>query len=215
MVNNIESLIGERFGRLIVIGEVGRTKRMQRLWLCKCDCGNTKILTTGVLKNGAVKSCGCLRSEMVSNKNYRHGMSETKIYKTWKSMKYRCFNSNADEYERYGGRGITICKDWLIFENFCNWAMQNGYDDSLTIDRIDNDGNYEPNNCRWISLRKQMRNKSINRKLTYKGETKCLIEWAEYFEINPSTIRTRIDRYGWPVEKALETPARIKRKDAI
>lgn len=215
MVNNIENLIGERFGRLVVIKEVGRTKRMQRLWLCKCDCGNTKILTTGVLKNGAVKSCGCLRSEMISNKNYKHGMSETRIYKTWKSMKYRCFNSNADEYERYGGRGITVCKDWLKFENFYNWAMENGYDDNLTIDRIDNDGNYEPDNCRWISFREQTRNKSINRKITYKGKTKCLIEWAEYFGINPSTIRMRIDRYGWSVEKALETPARIKRKGTI
>lgn len=194
-------LTGKRFGRLTVIKYLCQSK-----WLCKCDCGNEKIVKSGNLKNGHVKSCGCLNKEISRNKMITHGYSSTRIYKIYIGIKKRCYNKNYSQFYLYGGRGITICDEWKdSFIYFYNWAINNGYKDSLTIDRIDNNGNYEPKNCRWITQKQQNRNTRHNRLITYNNETHCISEWAEIKNLTYSSLQHRLNR-NWTIEKALNTP---------
>ena len=130
------------------------------------------------------------------------GRSKTKLYSVWKTMKYRCSNKNNHKYKNYGGRGIKVCDEWKDYSLFRTWALSNGYQDDLTIDRVDVDGNYEPNNCRWVDMKTQQRNRSNNKLIEYKGETKCLSEWVEITGIGHKTILYRLNS-GWSVEKAL------------
>lgn len=130
------------------------------------------------------------------------GRSKTKLYSVWKTMKYRCSNKNNHKYKNYGGRGIKVCDEWKDYSLFKAWALSNGYRDNLTIDRVDVDGNYEPNNCRWVDMKTQQRNRSNNKLIEYKGETKCLSEWVEITGIGHKTILYRLNN-GWSVEKAL------------
>lgn len=198
-------LTGKRFGRLMVIKRVG-TKHNQCLWECLCDCGKSIDVIGHNLRIGCTKSCGCLRLELLKNSKTKHGYYGTRIYRIYTHMKARCYNSHIPNFERYGGRGIKICDEWLGdngFENFCRWAMSNGYDDSLSIDRIDNDGNYEPSNCRWADLETQANNKSNSCLITFNGETRTMQEWANITGIKRGTIESRINQHGWTVEKAL------------
>lgn len=136
----------------------------------------------------------------------RHGQFGTRIYRIWNGIKSRCQNKNAKDYERYGGRGIAVCEEWQAFEPFYEWAMANGYRDDLSIDRIDNDGNYCPENCRWTTVRKQSRNRRSNRILEYNGVKKCLSEWDESVGAKTrGVVRQRLVR-GWSIEKAVTTP---------
>lgn len=140
--------------------------------------------------------------------NYKHGLKNTRLYRIWLQIKNRCFNSNTDRYRDYGARGITVCDEWRNdFKAFYDWAMNNGYSDELTIDRIDNDGNYEPSNCRWVSVKVQNRNTRSNHLITYKGETRCVADWADITGLSRACICDRI-KYGWSVERILETPLR-------
>ena len=140
--------------------------------------------------------------------NYKHGLKNTRLYRIWLQIKNRCFNSNTNRYRDYGARGITVCDEWRNdFKAFYDWAMNNGYSDELTIDRIDNDGNYEPSNCRWVSVKVQNRNTRSNRLITYKGETHCVADWADITGLSRACICDRI-KYGWSVERTLETPLR-------
>jgi hypothetical protein len=156
-----------RFGRLTVEKDVGRDKRKQVLWLCKCECGH-KITTIGTrLLTRITSSCGCLRKEFAKSTKTKHGLSinlktgkRSRLYNTWKKMKQKCFNPNDPKYPDYGGRGITVCQQWKSdFKAFHDWALSNGYDDKLTIDRTNNDGNYEPGNCRWADKKTQANNR--------------------------------------------------------
>lgn len=197
-------LTGQTFGRLFVVREYGR-QNGHVTWLCQCSCGKTTITCTGDLRQGKTTSCGCYHNEMVANITKSHEMCDTRLYNIWANMVQRCTNKNASGYERYGGRGIQVCKEWMTSKNFIEWALENGYSDELTIDRINVNGNYEPSNCRWATQKVQQNNKSSNHLFTYKGETHTLMEWSEITGINYGTLKNRLCRYNWTIERALTT----------
>lgn len=145
--------------------------------------------------------------------NYKHGLKHTRLYAIWCGIKYRCYNKNHSRYEDYGGRGITVCDQWKNdFKSFYDWAMSNGYSDDLTIDRIDNDGNYEPSNCRWADDLTQANNSRHCHEIEFNGETHSISEWARITGISRTTLNSRIFQYGWTTEEALTRPSRtIKR----
>ena len=204
-------LMGQKFTRLTVIKEAGRDKDKRVIWLCKCDCGNYHKALGKYLRNGNTTSCGCRRLEILKGQTEAtttHHMTNTRIYRIWNKMKHRCNNENDTDYKNYGGRGISVCEEWNDFMPFYEWAMSHGYSDELTIDRIDNNGNYEPSNCRWANHKTQGNNTRRNHYVTYKGETKSTMEWSEEIGINYRTLLQRLNGYHWPVEKAFETPVR-------
>lgn len=180
------------------------------MWLCKCDCGNIIKAASQNLKSGNTKSCGCLNKEIATKVNTKHNMYGTRLYKIWCNMKNRCYNQNVKAYNDYGGRGIKVCDDWLNkengFINFYNWAINNGYKDDLTIDRINNDGNYEPSNCRWATILEQSHNKRNSIKLTYNNETKHISELAKEYGLTRDCLWERLYVLNWNLEKALLTP---------
>lgn len=163
-MSNAKDLTGKRFGRLVVVKRVGSNKKGNSIWECHCDCGNISNVVGYSLTDGKSRSCGCLQKEAVANMNKTckrtHGKKNTRLYRIWNGMKDRCFNKNSPDYNSYGGRGITVCEEWKqSFECFYIWAVSNGYSDSLSIDRINGDGNYEPDNCRWATASEQNRNR--------------------------------------------------------
>lgn len=210
-------LTGQQFGRLIVLERYGYTKDKHITWLCECQCEQkTKVVVSGNhLKRGIIKSCGCLRKECTSQRgknNIKHGQEGTRIYKLWATMKKRCVNPNDVAYKNYGGRGIKICDEWLDFSNFYEWAMNNGYEDTLTIERKDVNGNYCPENCKWATMKEQSNNKRNNHYLEYNGEIKTISQWADKLGISKSTISSRIE-LGWSTEDILTKPVKqYKRK---
>ena len=207
-----ENLIGRKYGYLTVIGDAGRTKKYEHLWLCKCECGNTKITRGNRLKTGSCKSCGCYQKQQVAKANTRHGKSRTKLYKVWSTMIQRCENSNVQEYKNYGQLGISVCSEWHDFETFEKWSMLNGYTEGLTIDRINNQGNYNPRNCRWVSYTVQANNKQSNHLVTIGDETKTISEWCRVYHINDSTVRSRLS-YGWDEVEAITT--KVKKMEVL
>jgi hypothetical protein len=156
-------ITGRTFGRLTVIGNGGRDRWGKRLWHCRCSCGGETLATARNLKIGHTKSCGCWRRDSAVNVKTIHGQSYTRLHGIWSGMLQRCVNPNVKAFSRYGGRGIRVCEDWHSFVKFRDWAVANGYQDDLAIDRIDNDGNYEPTNCRWETYAAQSRNQPQNR----------------------------------------------------
>lgn len=204
-------LTGQRFGRLEVVSQWDNEKR-GAYWLCVCDCGRTTIIRGRSLRSGHTRSCGCIHDELSSlrtiKRNTTHGESDTRLYGIWSDMRKRCENSKHIAFVRYGGRGISVCEEWYDYENFADWAKENGYTDNLTLDRIENDEGYSPTNCRWTTRSVQARNKSNNVVYTYEGKSLTIPEWSELTGINTSTLYSRLTRYGWSVEKALTTPSR-------
>lgn len=199
-------LIGMRFGRLVVIENVTDVGRSR--FLCRCSCGNEKIVRMDHLKQGLVLSCGCFHKEITAERSTKHGMKNTRLYRCWRNMKTRCYNPNGAEFSLYGGRGITVCEEWQTFEPFYEWAMVNGYRDDLSIDRIDNDGNYEPNNCKWSTQKEQALNRSTNVMITYNGITKHISEWDKNIgSAKSGRVRARLNA-GWSIEKAVTTPVK-------
>lgn len=191
-------LTGQKFGRLLVLKYIGNS-----YWLCKCECGNKKNAKAYDLKIGKVQSCGCLNVEKNKKLHTKHGLCNHRLNNIWQSMKQRCYNKNNPKYKNYGGRGITICEEWLDnFINFYNWAMANGYQDDLTIDRINVNGNYEPNNCRFVNNKIQSNNKTTNLYITYNSENHTLKEWSNILNINYYTLHKRITKYKWDIKRA-------------
>jgi hypothetical protein len=210
---NYKDLTGQRFGRLICIKDIGRNRFNEAIWECICDCGNTTNVDSSKLRKGNTRSCGCLQRERARESNFTHGLQFDKdgktnrIYGIWRRMKQRCEDVNSSDYSRYGGRGIKVCDEWLEFLPFYNWAIENGYRDNLSIDRISNEGDYEPSNSRWATRKEQNNNKRNNHLITYNNETKTLTQWAEQIGIAQPTLRRRL-KYGWSVERALTEPVR-------
>lgn len=208
-----KDLIGQKFNKLTVIKRVENhvqpSGQQYAQWLCKCECGNETVVRTTFLIKGRTKSCGCL----VKEKNSTHGLKKSRLYAVWRDIKARCFNPNAVNFKNYGAKGITICDKWRNdFKAFYDWAMDNGYNPKAkkgecTIDRIDVNGNYEPNNCRWVDNITQQNNKRNNRYLTYNGETHTTAEWGRILNISRFTLFARLKK-GWSVEKTLSTPLR-------
>lgn len=193
---------GIKSGRLTVIGFDHKTPTNHVYVKCKCECGNEVVVRASCILRKTTQSCGCLKKDKNREKSTKHGMFSTRIYQIWMGMKRRCYDKKIEAYKWYGGKGIKYDEDWECFENFYKWALENGYDDSLTIDRIDPNGNYCPENCRWISNKEQARNKTSNSVVEYNGEKHCLSEWAEIYGINYETLLTRIRR-GFPFEEVL------------
>lgn len=206
---------GQKFGMLTVIKldhvKRGFTKEGWQhnrfMYLCKCDCGNYCVVDKTNLNRGDIISCGCYRyteecRRKIGNGRRRHGKCTESIYSIWQNMKNRCFNSNLKAYKNYGGRGITVCDAWKNdFNKFLEWAESNGYKDGLSIERIDVNGNYCPENCTWIPLKVQAKNKRNTRLITYKGETHCLVDWAEKLGMNRGTLRRRLTETDWNIEE--------------
>lgn len=207
-----KNLIGQRFGRLIVINEAPkrRTKggTSVRMWICECDCGKRTILSTGNLTTGNTKSCGCYKKDRNASFFTKHKRTGTKLYRVWSSMKDRCFRENANQYRDYGGRGITVCNEWRNdFQTFYDWAISNGYKEGLTIERIDVNGNYCPENCTWIPRKHQSKNRRNCHYIFYKGETKTLSEWSRILHIDRGCVRNWEKKLG-NGEKAIEMSLR-------
>ena len=213
--------VPETFGRLTTIGpkfllhtKPGAGRKIKRIayQVCQCTCGNTVAVRHTHLSSGLIVSCKCSRGST----SIRHGLTNSEEYRLWNGMKTRCYNENRDAYKNYGGRGIRVCDRWLDPENgFLNFLEDMGerpYTD-LSIDRIDVNGNYCPENCRWATLTEQSRNKRTNRNYTAFGKTQCLLDWAAEYCISYSTLRCRLAK-GMPIEDALTVPVRGSQKHA-
>jgi len=193
-------LTGQKFGELTVLERAGSTRYSGNArWLCRCKCGSVIKVGSGELRSGHSKSCGCSRP----NRGCRGGHSDDplgyinhRIYRIFSGMHKRCSNSNEQAYKNYGGRGISVCAEWQAFKPFMEWSLANGYTEALTLDRIDNDGNYEPSNCRWATIKEQANNRRTNTHIEVDGATHTIAEWSEKTGICASTIRNRLDR-GW------------------
>ena len=200
-------LTGQRFGRLTVIKRVENNGK-KVMWLCRCDCGNETTVFSGYLRNGDTKSCGCLSKDKLRERRFKHGESrKTRLYNIWIHIKHRTSGKANEKRTKkwYTDKNIKMCEEWSDFRNFRDWANENGYDDSLTIDRIDGNKGYSPENCRWVDWKTQTRNKSNNINITRNGETKCLKDWCTELGLKYRSICQRIAR-GWDKEKALTTP---------
>lgn len=197
-------LTGQKFNKLTVEKRLENAIGGIPVWLCKCDCGNYTKVRGKNLKNGSVKSCGCLLKE---NAYKTHGMNNTRLYSIWGSMKSRCNNSRLSSYKIYGGRGITVCDEWAKdFMTFYNWSMANGYQDNLTIDRIDNNKGYMPDNCRWVTFEQQCNNRRTNIVFEYNGEKHNLMQWCKLLNLDYKFIHNRIYKMKWDFPKAITTP---------
>lgn len=203
--------VGNRYGKLLVLEYAG-TNGHNALWKCKCDCGKECVKLGVSLRCGHTRSCGCYHKEQLSERNTKYKVcAPRRLYQTWRGMIDRCENPKAKYYCNYGGRGISVCTEWHEFETFAKWALNNGYTKELTIDRMDNDGSYCPENCKWSTKIEQENNKRSNRKVTINGETKNLCQWCELYGIKEVSVYSRM-RYGWDIEKAIKTPVRPSKK---
>lgn len=190
-------LTGQKFNRLTVLGFAGRDRLHKASWRCRCDCGSELIVDGYNLTSGHTKSCGCWNIESIQTRSTTHGHSRTGegIYPVWKSMRARCNNPNSHAYKNYGGRGISVCSEWdEDFKSFYDWSMSNGYHPELTIDRIDNDGDYSPENCRWTTTIEQANNRRTCCYIEYKNETHTLTEWSRIIGVSYDVLKRRVDR---------------------
>lgn len=209
-IGKFKNLEGMRFSRLTVVSLAGRDKHGKYTWNCACDCGNTKITDTGQLNSGMTKSCGCIHREQLKERNKTHGLSKTPIYNVWCSMKNRVDSENSKSFADYGKRGIKYCDKWSTFEGFYD-DMNQTYENGLSIERIDVNGDYCKGNCKWIPKEQQALNTRRTRLITLNGITKPVSEFARIYGMVPQNVIKRLN-CGWSVEEALTTPTKKVRK---
>lgn len=198
----ITDLTGMKFGRLTVTGFHHRDTRTY--WNCQCECGSAgKVIVGYTLLNGDTRSCGCLLKEILKTASVTHGLRRHPLYRVWSNMKNRCYNIASSRYPDWGGRGITVCDEWLDFSVFHAWGTATGYKKGLTIERIDNNGNYSPANCRWATLTEQANNKRNTLQILYHGVMQPLGPLASG---RWEKVWQRIKKYGWSVDRAVDTP---------
>lgn len=213
---NVKDLAGRRFGRLTAISFSGVTVNPSgeprgAAWVCKCDCGVILTVKRNDLMRLHTRSCGCLFADTKHlSRNRVHGMTDSRTHNCWMGIIKRCTDSNQRSWPNYGGRGISVCERWLTFTNFL--ADMGEPPDGHSIDRINNDGNYEPGNCRWATKSEQSRNRSDNVWIAFRGENRCLTDWAKEIGVTPSTLWERINLRQWDVERALTTQ-NLRRKN--
>lgn len=196
--NGFNNLIGQKFGRLIVLGLSSKKSGRKSYWVCQCSCGNKAIVRSDSLKNSNVMSCGCLKKEQ-DEKNLYHTRKygdeiahQSRLYNIWQGMRYRCENPNHRSYPNWGGRGIKVCREWSTdYAVFKAWALSHGYNSGLSIDRIDVNGNYEPYNCRWTTAKAQANNRRSNINVEYNGEIHNLSQWGIFLGIKSKTLYER------------------------
>ena len=203
---NVIDMTGQRYGRYTVLEYVGQNSDHKAVWKCRCDCGTIKNVSGKDLRSGNTKSCGCYNLEK-NRKNPAlwkpvHGLSHHPLMQVWSDIKQRCHNEKANCYKWYGGRGIKLCEEWMVFKNFYDWAVNNGYKKGLTLDRIDPNGDYSPDNCRWVTMKVQQNNRRNNKMLTINGVTKTMSEWSDEYGVDYRLVKSRIAA-GWEPEKAL------------
>lgn len=205
MRSNIKKAKGDRFGRLTLL-RLSRNENGEVVWVCKCDCGKTKIVKSRRLTCSVkpTRSCGCIRIDMFINRNTTHNLYKHPLYVVWEGMKSRCYNKNHSKYKNYGARGIKVCKKWHRFQKFYN-DVKDGYEKGLTLDRPNVNGDYKPSNFRWSTQKVQGRNRTNNKHITCRGETKVLAEWGEVSPVKSSVILNRL-RSGWNSEDAIFKP---------
>ena len=213
MPNNFkvkEDLTGQTFGRLSVIGRaedyVYPSGKRRPKWLCKCECGKIITVIAVNLKRGTTQSCGCLRKEILSERQKTHSGYANKepLYQVWLNMKKRCNNPNDQHYKYYGGRGVSIIPEWSNnYSVFRDWALSHGYKKGLSLDRVNVDGNYEPDNCRWATMKTQQNNRRSCKYIEHNGEVHTIKEWSKILEIKYSTLYSRITKYNMPFEVAI------------
>lgn len=189
-MSKLKDLTGKKFGRLKVLKRYGSNKKGQAMWMCECECGNINIVNGSNLRTGHVMSCGCLNKELAKERFIKHNLRHTKIYNVWRDMKYRCENKNNPQYKDYGGRGISVCDEWNDFNKFYNWAIENGYDEKLSIDRINNNEGYNPSNCRWANAKIQSNNKRNNLIVNINGEKYTVAQLSEKTGIGYEKLRS-------------------------
>lgn len=200
----------QRFGRLVAIEPAVKSKNGWK-WLCKCDCGNEKLVYKHLLTSSHTTSCGCYHKKRIHETHRKHGEAQTRLYHVWYGMIDRCENNRSKSYPNYGGRGIAVCDEWHDFKKFKEWALSKGYDENApkgecTIDRINVNGNYEPSNCKFSNIKEQANNRRTSRMITFNGETLSVAGWAEKTGLRHGLILNRINQ-GWSIEKALTVPS--------
>lgn len=199
-----DDLTGQKFGRLTAIEFIPDNHK----WLCKCDCGNYKEVVTSKLTSLHTKSCGCLKN--------KYKITVRRIFSIWRNMLARCsIDSKRKDADYYAQKGIRVCEEWKTYESFEKWALENGYDENLTIDRIDENGDYEPNNCQWITIAEQQRKKKCNRWFSHKGTNKILSDWANELNIPLKTLADRIDKLGYSFEEAINKKPGLNKNSVI
>lgn len=216
-----KNIIGQKFGRWTVEEEMEKSSYGQRMFKCKCSCGNVRVLSYANLVGGTSKSCGCYNVEKIIERSTTHGRSDSeKLYSVWVAMRGRCNNPSNPSYKNYGGKGVRVCEEWNNYENFRNFMLEHGYKieanyGEFSIDRIDVNGDYCPENCRVIPLKEQGYNKTNNYKIEYKGIVKTATEWEREYGLSQGTLRKRIRYRGWDIERAITTPLRPMKKKNI
>ena len=204
----LKDLKGNRYSRLVVIARAANSKSNQVQWVCRCDCGSKVVVRAASLLNGHTMSCGCYCNEIraINTDQTTHGGTHTRLYKIWCGMKDRCRNPNSKIYKHYGGRGVSVCSEWKDFAAFRDWAMSNGYEDGLTIDRIDVNGNYEPSNCRWADKFVQMNNMTSNHYYVLDGKKLTMPQIERMLGFPRGLIAQRVQKLGIPLDEAIKYP---------